>query len=188
MLLEELDIFSVPLKKFQFQKEEITPLLNEYEEKRDAIIKRSSFYVQNGGEQDLSDYATDFQNPVKLHEYEKLIMLVKNYFENKNYNFQLISYWTAVYNSKGYHKEHCHDSGSLYMPPSNNFASALYLTSVGGTEFQSPHAMSAEYEYSIKSKVGLLVIFPSSLIHSAPSSNSPHERVCISGNMGIYLK
>ena len=38
MILEELDIFSVPLKKFQFQKEEITPLLNEYEEKRDAII------------------------------------------------------------------------------------------------------------------------------------------------------
>lgn len=189
MLFEDLNIFSVPIKSFQFLKEEITPLLDEYQEKRETIIKRSSFYVQgtsSGAEQDVSDYATDYQNPVKLHEYEKLMMMIGKYFDNQNYNFQLTNYWTAIYNSKGYHKEHCHNNGSQYMPPANNFASVLYLTSIGGTEFQSPHAMSAEYEYSIQSKVGLLVIFPSSLIHSAPSSNSTNERVCISGNMGIY--
>ena len=162
MLLEELNIFSVPIKKFQFQKEEITPLLNEYQEKKKAIIQRASFYEE---EQSLSDYATDFQNSIPLHEYEKLMMPIKNYFENNNYNYQLHNYWTAIYADKGYHKEHTHNNGSHYSPPSNNFSSVLYLTSVG-----------------------LLIIFPSSLLHTAPSSNSNNERVVISGNMGIYSK
>jgi hypothetical protein len=191
MLLEELDIFSVPLKKFQFQEEEITPLLNEYHEKKDAIIKRSSFYIQkdsSGAEQDISDYTTDFQNPITLHEYEKLMMLIKNYFENNNYIYQLHKYWTAIYSTRGYHKEHAHNNGSQYMPPDNNFSSVLYLTSGGGTEFYSPHLLSKEYEYSIQSKVGLLVIFPSSLLHSAPSSSFNNERVVISNNMRICSK
>ena len=185
MLLEELTIFSVPIKKFQFQKEEITPLLNEYQEKKKAIIQRASFYEE---EQSLSDYATDFQNSIPLHEYEKLMMPIKNYFENNNYNYQLHNYWTAIYADKGYHKEHTHNNGSHYSPPSNNFSSVLYLTSVGGTEFYSPHLLSKEYQYSVKSNVGLLIIFPSSLLHTAPSSNSNNERVVISGNMGIYSK
>jgi hypothetical protein len=187
MILEELDIFSIPLKKFQFQKEEITPLLNEYQEKKKDIIQRSSFYVHKE-EQDVSEYATDYQNPVTLHEYEKLIMILKSYFENNNYTYQLQNYWTAIYGAKGYHKAHVHNSGSQYALPSNNFASVLHLTSIGGTEFYSPHTMGIEHEYSIKSEVGLLVIFPASLLHSAPSSNSNNERVTISGNMGIYQR
>jgi hypothetical protein len=187
MLIEESEIFSVPIKKFQFQKEEITPLLNEYQEKKEAIIQRSSFYIHKE-EQDISEYATDYSNPITLHEYEKLTMILKNYFENNNYTYALHNYWTAIYNKKGYHKPHVHNSGSLYAPQVNNFASVLHLTSIGRTEFCSPHAMGIEHEHSIKSEVGLLVIFPASLFHSAPSSNSNNERVCISANMGIYLK
>tara|TARA_R110002020_G_scaffold118828_2_gene271515 strand:- start:297 stop:854 length:558 start_codon:yes stop_codon:yes gene_type:complete len=185
MLLEELDIFSVPIKKFQFQKEEITPLLNEYQEKKKDIIQRASFYQE---EQSISDYATDFQNPITLHEYEKLIILIRNYFENNNYIYRLHNYWTSIYNKKGYHKEHTHNSGSHYSPVTFNFASVLHLTSVGGTEFYSPHFLGKEYEYSVKSNVGLLVIFPSSLLHTSPSSNSSSEKVVISANMGIYSK
>ena len=190
MLFEETVFFGVPIRKFQFQREEITPLLDEYQEKRDSIIKRSEAYNNDtlGSEQDSTEYATDYRHPVTLHEYEKLMMILKNYFENNKYTFTLVNYWTAIYNKKGYHKQHFHNSGSLAAPQVNNCSSVLYLNSIGGTEFYAPHAMSYVSNVWVKSEVGLLVIFPAGLLHSAPTTNSKNERVVISSNLGIYKR
>ena len=91
MKISKIETFATSLQKFYFNSEEIQPLLNEMIDKKEDIKKRSYFYnMQN---QDYGkEYYTDYGNPVKLHEYEKLMFMIANFYRDKNFNVFLVFY------------------------------------------------------------------------------------------------
>ena len=182
MQLKESNIFAVALKEFYFSTAEITPLIEEILKKEKQIKKISSLYSRHGGIGE--GYYTDYGNPVKLVEYEKLMVMVGNLFANKNNNFNLNFYWSAFYSKYNLHDSHNHCSHFLEKPQ-HNYSSVLYLTQQGHTKFLSPNHCSIDEEIIIKSEVGKLIIFPSAMFHSGTSTEKG-KRIIISSNLGIY--
>ena len=176
MKISKIETFATSLQKFYFNSEEIQPLLNEMIDKKKDIKKRSYFYnMQN---QDYGkEYYTDYGNPVKLHEYEKLMFMIANFYRDKNFN--VFHYWSALYYQNSWHETHVHSN------PKYNFSSILYLTNnTGGTSFYSPNLTSETEKHIEMSEVGKLVIFPASLLHSAYHKDNS-ERIIISSNLSI---
>jgi len=93
-------IFPTEILTFKFNKEEIRPLIDEVVNKKDDIKKINSIYNNHGG---VGNYHTDYMDPVKLIEYEKLMHVVANFFVNNNSPFVMKNYWTAIYNLSGLH-------------------------------------------------------------------------------------
>ena len=98
-------IFPTEILTFQFNKEEIRPLIDEVVSKKEEIKKINSIYDNHGG---IGDYHTDYMDPVKLIEYEKLMFLILHYFQNNNNSFLMKNYWTAIYSLSGLHNKHVH--------------------------------------------------------------------------------
>jgi hypothetical protein len=181
MQKSNLLIFSTEIFTFQFNTEEIRPLINEILEKKEQIKKISCIYDNHGG---IGNYYTDFKDPVKLVEYEKLMFLIATYFHNKNNSFFMSSYWSAIYNLGGLHNKHIHSN--FVRGSQNNYSSVLYLTSLGATKFYNSNSTSTQDDAVINSEVGKLIFFPSNLLHSAENLTQG-ERIIISSNIRINL-
>tara|TARA_R100000687_G_scaffold83411_1_gene86001 strand:+ start:423 stop:977 length:555 start_codon:yes stop_codon:yes gene_type:complete len=181
MIVNNFDIFPTKLIQFDFMKEEISPLIDEVISKKKLIKSYSQIYSSLGGE---GVYHSDYKNPVKLPEYEKLMIMVGNYFVNQNYFFKVNEYWTAFYGPKGRHVAHRHVR-SLEHRSTNNYSSIFYLTEEGSTRFLSPNPTSLVEVFTSFSKVGRFMIFPSSLFHDTVPPKS-EERIIISSNLEIY--
>ena len=172
---KNLELFSTKVFVFQFTNEEIEPLINEVLFKKEEIKKRSQIFSNHGG---VGDYYSDYNNPVQLHEYEKLMYSMVNQFKN----FKVDRYWTAFYNKNSIHDKHSH--ANFINGATNNFSSILYLSSIGGTTFYSPNLTSMENEFDLHSEVGKFVIFPSNLLHKG-ENRLDGERIIISSNIQI---
>ena len=71
--------FSTEVKEIQFSYQEIDPLVSEVLEKKQDIQNKAKIYSSNLG---YGSYVTDFLNPIKLHEYEKLNIKIGHMFWN----------------------------------------------------------------------------------------------------------
>jgi len=180
MQLHNFNLFPTEIYSFKFSPQEIQPLLDEVSLKEKQIKKVSKYFNQMGG---INDYHTDFANPVKLQEYEKLMMMLGNFFMNKNKTFNIVNYWTAYYGNKSYHDTHTHHD--MLKNNLNNYSSVLYLTNGGGTKFFSSNYTSSKQEELVISKVGKIIFFPSNLLHSGINDKSG-ERIIISSNVEMY--
>ena len=80
MQLKNFNLFPTEIYSFTFALQEIQPLLNEISLKEKQIKEVSKYFNKTGG---VNNYHTDYANPVKLHEYEKLMMMLSNFFTNK---------------------------------------------------------------------------------------------------------
>ena len=106
MKIDNENIFATTLHKFEFNNQEMQPLLEEVNSKKNIIQKTSSFYTEHHSE----NYFTDYKNPTKLYEYEMLINMVANKYSNEGYSFDLFGYWTAIYGKNSIHNVHQHDT------------------------------------------------------------------------------
>ena len=176
MKISKTETFATTIQKFYFNDEEIKHLLNEITAKKEEIKKTSYFYnMQN--EDYGKEYYTDYNNPTKLHEYEKLMFMIGNFYQDKSFN--ILNYWSALYYQNSWHDTHAHSD------PRYNFSSILYLTNnTGGTSFYSPNLTSDIEKHFEASEVGKLVIFPASLFHSVYHKDNS-ERIIISSNISI---
>ena len=179
MQQDKVLIFPTEILTFQFNTEEIRPLIDEVVSKKHEIKKTNSIYNNHGG---VGDYFTDFMDPVKLVEYEKLMFIVANFFNNNNNPFIMKNYWTAIYNLSGLHNKHIH--ANFVKGDEENYSSVLYLTSMGETKFYNPNPTCIHDEAIMASKVGKLIFFPSNLLHSA-ENHVDGERIIISANIKL---
>ena len=152
MQIGNIQLFPTDVFTFQFNFEEVKPLLNE-------VLSK------------------------ELFEYEKLLQIVGNHFVNARHKkFLLNNYWTAFYKKGGFHGKHIHSN--FIDGCDHNYSSVLYLTELGGTRFLSPNPTSIYNTAHIDSKVGLLIFFPSNLLHEA-MMDQEGERIIISSNVVI---
>ena len=170
-------LFPTEILTFKFNVDEIRPLINEVVGKKDQIKKINSIYNKNGGQ---DDYYSDFSDPVKLFEYEKLMLSVSNYFHGNNIPFFMKNYWTAIYHLSGLHDKHVHTN--FVKGEDANYSSVLYLTNMGETLFHNPNPTCIYDNEFVKSEVGKLIFFPSNLLHSAENFIKG-ERMIISSNV-----
>ena len=132
------------------------------------------------------DYWTDYLQPVKLNEWEKLMPHIRDYFSN--FNCTCDCYWTAIYGKYGMHALHSHLQ-SLFKPKINNFSCVLYLTNVGATTFINPNTHNVtEFVLDIKAQLGKMIMFPSNILHTSSPHNLDREKIIISANWQIIKK
>ena len=181
MKLNNFNIFPTEITTFEFNKEEIQPLLDEISKSKEKIKETSKYYSNQGG---VGEYYTDFGgNPVKLYEYEKLMIMVGNYFSNRQKSFKVTNYWSALYYDNAIHEAHNHVN--FLKQNTCNYSSVLSWTNTGGTKFFSSSPTSLDYHAVVNSQVGKLIFFPSNLLHSGVN-NTNGERIIISSNLTIY--
>ena len=190
MKLENLTIFPTEIKVFRFNIPQIQPIIDEVLSKKDQIKQRSDIYSNHGGVGE-SEYITDYKNPVKLHEFEKLMMIVGSYFAPQNNFFHVNYYWTAFYGKNVLHDTHMHGNFNDKKRLTHNFSSVLYLTENGGTTFYSPNLTSNVDDYLIKSEVGKFIMFPHNLFHNGNNRAEMHggenqNRFIISANIELF--
>jgi len=174
MKISKEQIFPTLLRKFEFNKDEMAPLLQEVTDNKEQIKQTSSFYSVNH----YDNYYTDFQNPTKLREYEILMNMVAAQFTSSNYEFTVGEYWTAIYGKNSAHNTHNHRSLNF------NFSSILYLTNGGSTSLISSNSTAEINEHFEMAEVGKLIIFPSTLWHYVTYQDN-NERMIISSNIRI---
>ena len=172
---KNLELFPTKIFVFKFTNKEIEPLINEVLLKKEEIKKRSLVFSNHGG---VGDYYSDYNNPIPLHEYEKLMYSMVNRFNT----FNVFEYWTAFYNKNSVHDTHKH--ANFLNGGTNNFSSILYLSAIGGTTFHSPNLTSMEDQFDLPSEVGKFIIFPSNLLHKGENYHDG-ERIIISSNIQI---
>ena len=180
MKINNQNIFPTSLFLFEFNKEEIFPLIEEINSKKIKIKNISKFYSSHV---QVGKHYTDYGNPIRLIEYEKIMLVISNFFINQNKSFNLEYYWSAIYYENSVHSTHGHSNPNIKEP--HNYSCVLYLTDNGGTTFFTPNSTSNDCEFFIKSKVGKLVIFPKTLLHTGVNKEKG-ERIIISSNIGIY--
>jgi AAA+ ATPase superfamily predicted ATPase len=180
MQLNKFDIFPTEIISFQFNTEEIQPLIDEISKNKKKIKQISDFYNNVGG---VGKYYTDYENPTKLHEYEKLMMMIGNYFINNKKTFNIQNYWSAIYFENSIHETHNHVN--FIKEKTHNYSTVLYLSNIGGTKFFSSNNTSLIDDITISSRVGKIIFFPSNLLHSG-INNEKGERIIISSNIGIH--
>tara|TARA_A100001515_G_scaffold58126_1_gene45898 strand:- start:1197 stop:1784 length:588 start_codon:yes stop_codon:yes gene_type:complete len=191
MQKDNLNIFPTEIKTFQFSISKVQPLIDEVLDKKKLIKKRSAVFSAHGGVGKDSEYITDYKNPIKIYEFEKLMTEVGYFFNHHNKNFSITNYWTSFYGKNVLHDTHNHGNFNDTKKTTNNFASVFYLTESGGTTFYSPNLTSTTCEVTIKSEVGKFLIFPHNLFHSGNnreemSGQGNQTRIIMSANIQIF--
>ena len=172
VIIERFNVFPQEFFEFKFSTELITPLYNEVLEKKDEIKRISDMIA---GDYATHDYWTDFLQPVKLNEWEKLMSHIRDYFSD--FNCACDCYWTAIYGKHGMHPLHAHLQ-SLFEPKINNFSCILYLTNVGATTFINPNTHNVtEFSLDIKAQLGKMIMFPSNILHTSSPHNLDREKI-----------
>jgi len=128
------------------------------------------------------NHFTDFGGTVKNKSFEEnlkkaLLPLV----EEHKLQVDVIDYWTAFYQEGSLHEPHLHKD---HIFDRCNYSGILYLTSIGGTDFFSPHNMSDQSIVTVNGTAGDVFIFPSLLPHTFAQSVQG-DRVIISFNLSI---
>ena len=177
--VQKLSVFPQEFFGFRFPEKAIIPLYNEVMEKKNEIKKISEMH-----DYPSADYWTDYDYPVKLYEFEKLIPEnVSEYF--KDLKCTCVIYWTAIYGKYGMHPPHVH-AEYLFGKKVKNFSCVLYLTNVGSTIFYNPNIHSAtEHNFQIKSQLGKMIMFPVNILHTSNPHNLDKEKIIISANWQI---
>ena len=177
-----LEIFPIIFYEFQWTEDEIRPLLEEVQYKKEIIKDRTK---KNEG-QTKDNHCTDYLASVKLLEYEKLIEDIYTTFLPE-LQCKHIEHWTAIYGEMGYHPAHSH-TGPLFSVLSPNMSSVLYLSNIGGTHFFNPSQIGViDKDFFVPAKVGKIVMFPAQLIHRViPHGEKNEERFIISSNWRIH--
>ena len=179
MKMRALEIFPVLFYEFIISQDQIIPLCEEIQDKKEIIKKRYNDTVP------VVDYWTDFLNSVELLEYEKLIEEISSQFLPE-LRCEHVRYWTAIYEERGYHETHKHND-SLYNIPRCNMSSILYLSNIGHTDFFNPRQSAEIHQYyAISSKMGSMIMFPSHIQHRAMShGKKDEERIVVSSNWQV---
>ena len=177
------ELFPILFYEFQWTEDEIRPLLEEVQNKKETIKER--FNPHSSTDELVEDYWTDYSVPVKILEYEKLVEKISTGFLPElqcNHD----SYWTAIYGERGYHSTHKH-IGPLYQSIDSNMSSVLYLSNIGRTHFFNPSQIGVNHqELDIQSEVGKMFIWPAHLLHGvSPHGKKNEERIVISSNWRI---
>jgi uncharacterized protein (TIGR02466 family) len=101
-----------------------------------------------------------------------------------------LKFWVQNYTAGDYHKRHCHpthDISGVYYVQANEYAGEIVFDNPNPHIFTTPH-LNTEIEQSkqffkVKPQKGLLILFPSYLIHQVVSSdNKKCLRTCIAFN------
>jgi len=136
---------------------------------------------------DVTQYATDYANPVKINSFEKEIELFLNGLV-QDQGFKSITmpqYWTAIYKGpQGMHAPHTHRSGNMDMI---NYSGVLYLSNHDGTTFYRPHGACHNSQIDNPAVLGNVVLFPSEIVHGyAPKiTDNKNTRYIMSFNLSI---
>ena len=191
MLSGSENVFPTEIKTFQFGIPEVQPLIDEVLSKKKEIKKRSDVFSNHGNLGKDSEYITDFRNPIRIFEFEKLMMQVGNFFGSQNKIFSITNYWTAFYGKNVLHDTHLHGNFNDTKRVRNNFASVFYLTQNGGTNFYSHNLKSTVPEVLVKSEVGKFIVFPHNLFHNGNNRQAMHgqsgqTRIIMSANIEIF--
>ena len=184
MKWKTIEYFPTLFHEFIWTEDEIRPLLEEVNAKKEAIKWKYLNEYAKDPEDRVDDYWTDHAGSVTLDEYNKLTEEVCNYWK-PHLDVHLIAYWTAIYAKKGYHETHQH-TPNPYETVGPNMSSVLYLSDIGVTQFYAPDQLSGDPDIFIQSEVGKLVIFPAHILHRAPPHmHDDKERIIISANWRI---
>ena len=178
-------LFPVEVYEFKFSYPEIEALIKEVGSKKKEIKKISSLHLSHAGHAlKGDDYFTDYEKPIRMLEYEKLFLMLSNYFQNKGYDFNMGYYWTTFYKNNANHGAHTHH-GEHDSRKENNYSSVISLNTAGATRLLSPHLSSNITEYNFNSDVGKLIIFPANIWHDSFYYRK-EERIVIASNLKIY--
>jgi|TARA_R100001480_G_scaffold144090_1_gene141903 hypothetical protein len=191
MLSSSENVFPTEIKIFQFNIPEMQPLIDEVLSKKKEIKKISDVFSNHGNVNKDFEYITDFRNPIKIFEFEKLMMQVVNFFGTQNKIFSITNYWTAFYGKNVLHDTHLHGNFNDTKRLRNNFSSVFYLTENGGTNFYSPNLTSTVSEVLVKSEVGKFVVFPHNLFHNGNNrqemlGQGGQTRIIMSANIEVF--
>jgi len=185
MKMKALEFFPVLFYGVNFSQDQVMPLCEEIQDKKEIIKKRYNDVTVTDGASSQVDYWTDFLNTVELLEYEKLIEETSSQFLPE-FRCEHLKYWTGIYEKRGYHGTHNHNP-MLYDVPSCNMSSILYLSDIGHTEFLNPRQSDEIYpSMFIPSEMGKMVIFPAHILHRAlPHGKKDEEKIIVSSNWQI---
>jgi len=187
------EVFPTIFYEFKFSKEQILPICEEIAAKKTEIKKNyedCEFKFKFHSDIDeikKIDYWTDFDRPIKLLEYEKMVAKEIPFKFLPEMSCEHVEYWTAIYEEMGHHFTHNHIS-MLHGAPICNMSSILYLSDIGYTEFLNPKQDAVTYQsYLISSQVGKMIMFPSHVLHSAlPHGKKDEEKIIVSSNWKVY--
>jgi len=155
-------------------------IMSEIQDNRSEIETLSRMFEH----QDIKNYATDFRFPVRIKAFESLMENIKVMFKEDGYNFDLKTYWTAIYNDTAIHNMHIHKFSVL---DEINYSGILYLSDIGETMFYSPNPTSQQLQYCEYSEAGKIIMFPSNIPHWVTQhKQSDCERVVMSFNFSLY--
>ena len=182
MEMTEWGVFPTLFYKFIFSQDQIVPLVEEIQNKKEEIKK----IYRNNKLNPLDDYWTDYKDPIKLLAYEKLIEEISSQFAPQM-SCKHDIHWIAIYEARGYHNFHTHNQ-TLYEPTRTNMSSILYLSDIGDTEFFNPRQSDEIYpSMFIPSEMGKMVIFPSHILHRAlPHEKKGEEKIIVSSNWQVH--
>ena len=176
----KLNIFPTQLFVFDFDDKDIEPVVKETI-KLESQIKICNYLTPENGM--FGNGYTDWSNPIRNKEYEKLLLKVAHELLLKKYKFDIEKYWHSFYIGRSVHQAHIHSSMMRHNFDFTNYSSILSLTDLGQTRFLSSNHSSDEVDCEIKSQKGRLIIFPSNLMHDA--ENTEGKRMIIAANMSI---
>tara|TARA_Y100000310_G_C20525096_1_gene735595 strand:+ start:450 stop:1025 length:576 start_codon:yes stop_codon:yes gene_type:complete len=181
------EVFPILFYEFIFSQDQIIPLCKEIQDKKKIIKKRHDDQPINP-EDEVVDYWTDFNDPIKLLEYEKLIEEISSQFLPEM-DCKHVIHWSAIYGKRGWHGTHSHNP-LLYDFSSCNMSSILYLSDIGHTDFFNPRQSDELYRtMSWPSKKGRMTMFPSHILHHAmPHGKKDEERIIVSSNWQVIKK
>ena len=188
MKCETVEYFPTLFYEFIWTEDEIRPLLEELHLKKQVIKYKYLKEYSNPTDDrfvDVEDYWTDHGSSITLDEYNKLVEQISKLFLPE-LNLHPITYWTAIYEARGYHETHQHNPHP-YESIGPNMSSILYLSNIGITQFYDPNQMSTDNpEITVQSEVGKMVMFPAHILHRAPPHmKKDEERIVISANWRI---
>lgn len=182
-----LDLF--PIKVFESQIDQVDSfnLLNEILRNQDEMKIISSTRQEQSIEEYITDYPYNQESKVvQLETLDKIFDDIKSIFTQWNSSFEVINYWTAVYIKNGHHGLHNHSNGVLDRC---NYSGIIYLSDLGETTFFSTSPSSFESTFVFKSKMGKVLIFPSTLPHMVhPTLNGENSRYVVAFNCEIRNK
>ena len=172
----EHDIFPTKMFEVKANKDVCYSILDEIvsNENRLKLVSLSS------QKQSVEDYVTDYDDPIKLPQFESVIQNMK--FDGGE--LTLNRYWVASYKNNAFHHMHIHKG---YCMDKCNWSGILYLSDIGFTEFFSTNPTSFFNMSRVKSEFGKIIMFPSNLPHSFTSDPMTHnKRYIVAFNFELY--
>ncbi|MDB4726097.1 hypothetical protein OAF54_01580 [bacterium] len=182
--MNKLEVFPTIFYETNIGVELANDIVHEIKENEDKI-KNTSEATQP---HPVTDYATDFCNPVSINLFHNYVLPhLRNEFDAMGYDMQFLQSWVSCYTGPhGSHPMHIHARG---YNGQLKFSGILFLSNVGHTDFFSVNMMADEYQYSVPSEQGKIVIFPSIVPHQyRAESYDGNHRYTLPFNIDLIAK